>query len=192
MTNGFDSVALSGPGSIVVGAVNVLGPVFRLALPGGNSGTISVANVTSSALPPALETSSTPGAGNTVVMVWVGGGNVTAQLSGQQLAVFETTNNATGLFSGSVFNPATGTASSNPTIAAGAAGQGFATPYPQPTYRPSAKLEFENCPISSVNCHIVSLVQLPPLVALPAYVPIEAAPLDDFDLLLPGIADQED
>jgi len=33
---------------------------------------------------------------------------------------------------------------------------------------------------------------LPPQVALPAYAPIITAPLDDFDLLLPGIADQED
>jgi hypothetical protein len=59
-------------------------------------------------------------------------------------------------------------------------------------YYPNAKLQLGGCPISSINCRIVTLIQLPPQVALPAYAPIITAPLDDFDLLLPGIADQED
>ena len=205
--NGFD--ASYGTGVISLGNVTVGGPILRLALPDNqpgdprsiaSSGTISFTDL--AALP-------NTNASGTVLVAWLGSGSATGTLSGQQLAVLTTSSNAVAGFAGAI-------SSSNPTLfpsgspaAAGAAGVGQLSSISQLTtegiytvlsggsvtrfslYKPNPKLQLSGCPISSINCRVMIFTeQLPPLM-LPAFAPIEAAAQDDFDLLLPGISDQE-
>ena len=58
-------------------------------------------------------------------------------------------------------------------------------------YKPNAKLQIGGCAISSVNCRLTVVAQAPPVLTLPPLAPIVSAPEDDFDLLLPGVSDQE-
>ena len=53
-------------------------------------------------------------------------------------------------------------------------------------------LQIDGCAVSSIGCRVVVfLQQVPQLLAVPALTPIVQAPLDDLNLLLPGVSDQE-
>jgi len=128
-------------------------------------------------------------------------------LSGQQLGVFATSAAASAQFQGAVSgsasqaNPLTGQA------AAGAAGLGLFTgagrlatehTYQILTggrllYRPvlQAPIQLNGCTLSSVSCHVVVFTEAPPPVVFVDLPSFTIVPVDDFDLLLPGISNQE-
>ncbi len=192
--NGFN--AATGTGTITLGDITVGGPLLRLALPdnlnsGRDSGTIQAGTLSP------LGTAS-----KTVVLTWLGNGKASATLEGQQLGVLTTSQAASATFYGAVSNAAGETFTAGSGAAASAASQGQylgrlaqdgtapAFELPAASYLPNGKLQFGGCAISSVNCRLVIVVEVPPQVALPPFAAITAAPEDDFDLLLPDISDE--
>jgi hypothetical protein len=186
---GFNLAILGGAGTIDLGpnltilpTAGVGEPMMRLALPA--NGTIRFGNVN---------------AQTTNVLLHAGKGTATSAGGtniqvGKLFVFYETAPPASGTWSGTVGGQdATGAATisrigrESTTIAFPNADVSNAS------FEPSPAFQINQCAISSVNCVLTSILQVPPQLPLQTlYLPLPTTVLDDPDLLLPFISDQDE